>query len=82
MGAAIHPDVRTPDDGFWERLHHLEARQQTLQAHHERLRRTLDALSSSAMEDELRETWKRYCEVVTELEIAADEFASLRFSNP
>lgn len=69
------------DDHFWERLQQLETRHRSLQVQHERLRRDLDELSSTSLEEELRDTWKQYCEVIAELEHTTDEFITLRLQS-
>jgi hypothetical protein len=77
LAASMHSSAGR-DDSFWDRLDTLELRHQNLRAQHDSLRRSLDELSTATMEDELREIWKQYCEVVAELEHAADEFIVLR----
>jgi hypothetical protein len=55
------------DAQFYEQLHRLEGRHQQIQSEHEAARRQLERLSP-ADADELRGAWRRYCEVIAELE--------------
>jgi hypothetical protein len=64
---------------FWEQLDGLESRHQRIQSRHELLRRDLEgAARRDADAVELREVWKRYCEVIAELDGTTAEFESLR----
>jgi hypothetical protein len=65
------------DDAFWERLDRLESRHQRIQSQHESLRRNLEEASRRAS-TELAEVWKRYCEVIAELDRTSAEFETLR----
>jgi hypothetical protein len=65
------------EPGFWERLDRLEGHHQRLQAAHDSARRGLERLSSHET-DELRSAWRRYCEVIAELDQTTAEFESLR----
>jgi prefoldin subunit 5 len=51
---------------FWERLDRLEARHQRIQSEHEAARRGLERVRA---EDavELVNAWRRYCEVIADL---------------
>lgn len=62
---------------FWERLNCLEVRHQRLQCEHDDARRDLERIPPGEPE-ELREAWRRYCEVIAELECTASEFEALR----
>ena len=62
---------------FWERLARLEVHHQRLQSQHEAVRRDLERITPKEA-DELRKAWRRYCEVIAELEKTAVEFESLR----
>jgi hypothetical protein len=65
------------DNKFWERLDLLESRHQRIQSEHEAMRRGLERvrLDESA---ELRQAWRRYCEVIAELDRATAELEALR----
>jgi hypothetical protein len=60
---------------FWDRLDRLEGRHQRVQSEHEAVRRNLDRGTET---DELRHAWRRYCEVIAELEQTTAEFESFR----
>jgi hypothetical protein len=60
---------------FWDRLDRLEGRHQRVQSEHEAVRRNLDR---GAETEELRHAWRRYCEVIAELEQTTAEFESFR----
>jgi DNA repair exonuclease SbcCD ATPase subunit len=62
---------------FWERLDRLEGRHQRIQSQHEAVRRGLERVTPGEAA-ELRSAWRRYCEVIAELEQTAAEFESLR----
>lgn len=62
---------------FWERLSCLEVRHQRVQCEHDDARRGLEQIAPSESE-ELRQAWRRYCEVIAELERTAAEFEALR----
>lgn len=78
MFAAQEATGNGQDEAFWDRLKFLEARHQTLQARHEQLQRRVDDQSGVMPSEDLRETWKHYCEVIAELEHTAEEFTTLR----
>ena len=65
------------DASFWEQLDRLEGRHQRLQTEHDNARRGLERLSPSEL-DELRRAWRRYCEVIAELDETTAEFEALR----
>lgn len=67
------------DPRFWDRLDRLESRHQRLQSEHNEARRGLERLSP-AESDELHQAWRRYCDVIAELDEAAGEFEALRTS--
>jgi hypothetical protein len=62
---------------FWERLHRLEDRRQKIQSQQEIARRSLERITPSAGE-ELGDAWRRYCEVIAELDQTTAEFEALR----
>jgi hypothetical protein len=62
---------------FWDRLDRLEGRHQRVQSEHECVRRSLERVTPSEVE-ELRNAWRRYCEVIAELEKTTAEFEVLR----
>jgi hypothetical protein len=77
MSASEHQRAEWLEPGFWERLDRLEGRHQRIQADHDSARRGLERLSSHAS-DELRSAWRRYCEVIAELDQATAAFEALR----
>jgi len=77
MNASQHQRAEWLDPGFWERLDRLEVRHQRVQAEHDSVRRGLERLTPNEME-ELRRAWRRYCEVIAELEETTAEFETLR----
>ena len=62
---------------FWERLDRLESRHQRIQTEHENARRGLDRVTPREAE-ELRNAWRRYCEVIDELDKTTAELEALR----
>ena len=62
---------------FWDRLDRLELRHQRIQAEHDNARRGIERLTPTEI-DELRRAWRRYCEVITELDETTAEFEVLR----
>jgi hypothetical protein len=68
------------DPRFWDRLDRLESRHQRAQSQHNEARRGLERLSPSESE-QLRQAWRRYCEVIAELDRTAAEFQALRTCN-
>ena len=62
---------------FWDRLDRLESHHQRVQSEHNEARRGLERLSPGASA-ELREAWRRYCDVIAELDRTAAEFEALR----
>ena len=77
MNASQHQRAEWLDPGFWERLDRLEVRHQRVQAEHDSVRRGLERPTPNEME-ELRRAWRRYCEVIAELEETTAEFETLR----
>jgi hypothetical protein len=65
------------DSEFWERLDRLEGRHQRIQSEHETARRGLERVTPREAE-ELRKAWRRYCEVIAELDRTTAEFEVLR----
>jgi len=66
---------------FWDRLDRLEGRHQRVQSQHEAVRRNLERVTPKEA-DELRHAWRRYCEVIAELEQTTAEFEALRTFTP
>jgi hypothetical protein len=64
------------DAQFYEQIHRLEGRHQKIRSEHEAARRRLEGLSP-ADADELRSAWRRYCEVIAELEHTTAEIELL-----
>ena len=64
------------EPAFWERLDRLETRHQRAQAEHDNARRGLERLTPNEVE-ELRRAWRRYCEVIAELDETSAEFEAL-----
>ena len=55
-----------PDDAFWDELERLERGHIRIQSQHDFLRGELkDAMRTGGVV--LQETWKRYCDVIAEL---------------
>ena len=65
------------DPGFWERLEGLESRHRRAQSEHQRAQLGLERLAPGEPE-ELRQAWRRDCEVIAELDQATAEIESLR----
>jgi hypothetical protein len=77
MSAAERQRAEWLETSFWERLDKLEGRHQRIQAEHDTARRGLERLTPSEM-DELRRAWRRYCEVIAELDDTTAQFEALR----
>ncbi len=77
MSASEDQRAEWLDPGFWERLDRLEGRHQRVQAEHESARRGLERLTPNEIE-EVRCAWRRYCEVIAELDQTTAEFEALR----
>ena len=65
------------DAGLCERLDRLQLRQQRIQAELASARRGLERLPPDRL-DESRRAWRRYCEVIAELDETTAEFEALR----
>lgn len=65
------------DPRFWDRLDQLENRHQRIQSEHEALRRSLERVTYAQIA-ELHAAWRRYCEVIDELDRTTAEFEALR----
>jgi hypothetical protein len=79
MSASEEQRAEWLDPEFWERLDRLEGRHQKIQTEHENARRGLDRVRVSPREaEELRNAWRRYCEVIEELDKTTAEFEALR----
>jgi hypothetical protein len=77
MSASQQQRAEWLDPAFWERLDRLEARHQKLQSEHQSAQRGLERLTPRESE-ELRQAWRRYCEVIAELDRATAELEALR----
>lgn len=77
MSASEEQRAEWLDTEFWERLDRLEGRHQKIQSEHESARRGLDRVTPREAE-ELRTAWRRYCEVIAELDETTAEFEKLR----
>jgi hypothetical protein len=65
MSAAEQQGAEWLGSHFWDRLERLEGRHQQVQSQHERVRRGLERVSPLEAA-ELRNAWRRYCEVIAE----------------
>ncbi len=65
------------DPRFWDRLDNLEGRHQRIQSEHEALRRSLERVTHEEAA-ELHAAWRRYCEVIAELDRTTAELEVLR----
>lgn len=65
------------DAHFWDRLDRLEGRHRRVQSEHELVRRGLERVNPEERA-ELRRAWRRYCEVIAELDATTAEMESLR----
>jgi hypothetical protein len=77
MSASEDPLAGWQDPRFLERLTSLEGRHQRIQSEHESVRRGLEGARRSESTD-LRLAWRRYCEVIAELDQATAELEALR----
>jgi hypothetical protein len=77
MSASERQRAEWLEPAFWERLDRLEARHQRVRSEHDDLRRNLERLAPREAQ-ELRRAWRRYCEVIAELEQTTVEFEALR----
>jgi hypothetical protein len=77
MGASEQQRAEWLEPGFWERLDKLEGRHQRAQAAYDNARRGLERLTPGEIE-ELHRAWRRYCEVIAELDQTSAEFEALR----
>lgn len=68
------------DQRFWDRLDRLESNHQRIQSAHNEARRGLERLSPDESEG-LLEAWRRYCDVIAELDQTTAEFEALRTCN-
>jgi len=76
MNANARVATTWPESRFLEQLQRLEDRHQRVQSEHEAARRRLEGLTPDAA-DELRAAWRRYCEVIAELEHTTAELELL-----
>ncbi|MEP7244004.1 MAG: hypothetical protein ABI885_09975 [Gammaproteobacteria bacterium] len=65
------------DHKFWDRLELIESRHQRIQTEHDAARRGLERLSLEEF-SQLREAWRRYCDVIAELDRTTGELEVLR----
>jgi len=77
MSASEQRRAEWLDPRFWDRLDRLESRHQRVQSEHSEARRGLERLPPNESA-ELREAWRRYCDVIAELDRTAAEFEALR----
>jgi hypothetical protein len=77
MSASQEQRAEWLDPEFWERLDRLESRHQKIQTEHENARRGLERVTPREAE-ELRSAWRRYCEVIDELDKTTAELEALR----
>ena len=75
MGAPGQPEWL--DLTFFERLSRMEHRHKQAQSEHRSAPRGLERLSPRQAE-ELQEAWRRYCQVIAELDRATAEFETPR----
>jgi hypothetical protein len=64
-------------DLFWDRLNRLEARHLRIQSQHDAARRGLEAVQRKSS-PEVLDAWRRYCDVIAELDRTTAELESLR----
>jgi hypothetical protein len=77
MSAAEQQRAEWLGSHFWDRLERLEGRHQQVQSQHEAVRRGLERVSPREAA-ELRTAWRRYCEVIAELDETTAEIEALR----
>jgi hypothetical protein len=77
MSAVEQPRAEWLGAHFWDRLERLEGRHQQVQSQHEMVRRGLEGVSPLEVA-ELRNAWRRYCEVIAELDETTAEIEALR----
>ena len=77
MSASEQRRAEWLDPRFWDRLDRLESQHLRVQSEHSQARRGLERLSPNESED-LRQAWRRYCDVIAELDRTAAEFEVLR----
>jgi hypothetical protein len=77
MSASQEQRAEWLEPEFWERLDRLEIRHQKIQTEHESARRGLERVTPREAE-ELRTAWRRYCEVIDELDKTTAELEALR----
>lgn len=79
MSASQMQRAEWPDPAFWDRLGRLEAQHQRIQIEHERVSRRLQkVVAARHEEEEVREAWRAYCEVIADLDRTTAELESLR----
>jgi hypothetical protein len=77
MSASPQQRAEWLEPEFWDRLDRLECRHRRVLCEHDDARRNLKRLTSREME-ELRAAWRRYCQVIFELDQTTSELESLR----
>ena len=76
MSASEQQRAEWLDPDFWARLERLEGRRRRIQWQHEAARRDVERTVSPEAE-ELRRVWRRYCEVIADLDDLTREFETL-----
>jgi len=77
MSASQEQRAEWLDARFWDRLDRLESRHLRIRNEHAVVRRGLERVSAQEA-DELRKAWRRYCEVIAELDQTTAEIEVLR----
>ncbi len=77
MSAAESQRAAWLDKQFWDRLDRLESQHQRIQSEHEEVRRGLETVKREEAV-ELSRVWRRYCEVIAELDQTTAELEALR----
>jgi hypothetical protein len=77
MSAAEHQRAEWLDGRFWDRLDRLEDRLRHPQSEHKRVRRGLEPLTPTE-DEQLRQAWQDYCDVIAELDRATADVEALR----
>ncbi len=64
------------DSKFWDRLDRLEHRHRQVRSEHESARRGLNKVDPRATQ-EIHDAWRRYCEVIADLDQTTAELEAL-----
>lgn len=78
MSASQEQRAEWLDPAFWERLDRLEALHQRIQSQQIQTYRRLQHVAAARQEQQLREAWEAYCEVIAQLDLATAELEALR----